>query len=43
MEIDWEKVSADLDERGSAVIGRLFSPPQCRSLAARCLVPRSTG
>lgn len=34
MEIDWEKVSAALDERGSVVIERLFSPTQCRSLAA---------
>jgi hypothetical protein len=34
MEIDWEKVSAALDERGSAVVESLFSPAQCRSLAA---------
>ena len=34
MEIDWEKVSVALDERGSAVVERLFSPAQCRSLAA---------
>jgi hypothetical protein len=34
MEIDWEKVSAALDERGSAVVERLFSPAQCHSLAA---------
>ena len=34
MEIDWERLSADLDERGSAVIERLFSPRECRSLAA---------
>jgi len=33
MEIDWEKVSADLDERGSAVVERLFTPTQCRGLA----------
>ncbi len=33
MEIDWEKVSAALDERGSAVVERLFSPAQCRALA----------
>jgi hypothetical protein len=26
MEIDWEKVSAALDERGSAVVERLLSP-----------------
>jgi len=34
MEIDWEKVSAELDERGSAVVERLFTPAQCRALAA---------
>src|SRR5437868_7886137 len=34
MEIDWEKVSVNLDERGSAVVERLFSAAQCRSLAA---------
>jgi hypothetical protein len=34
MEIDWEKVSVALDERGSAVVERLLSPAQCRSLAA---------
>ena len=34
MEIDWEKVSAALNERGSAVVERLLSPTQCRSLAA---------
>ena len=34
MEIDWEKVSAALDERGSAVIERLLSPAQCRALVA---------
>ena len=34
MEIDWERVSAGLDERGSAVVERLLSPAQCRSLAA---------
>jgi len=33
MEIDWEKVSADLDERGSAVVERIFTPTQCRGLA----------
>ena len=33
MEIDWKKVSAGLDERGSAVVERLFSPAQCRALA----------
>ena len=32
MEIDWQKVSAELDERGSAVAERLLSPAQCRSL-----------
>ena len=34
MEIDWEKVSGELDERGSAVVERLLSPAQCRALAA---------
>ena len=34
MEIDWGKVSAALDERGSAVVAHLISPAQCRSLAA---------
>ena len=33
MEIDWEKVSTALDERGSAVVEGLFSPAQCRGLA----------
>jgi hypothetical protein len=34
VEIDWEKVSAGLDERGSAVVERLLAPEQCRYLAA---------
>ena len=34
MEIDWEKVGTGLDERGSAVVERLLTPAQCRSLAA---------
>jgi hypothetical protein len=34
VEIDWEKVSADVDERGSALVERLFSPAQCGALAA---------
>ena len=34
MEIDWEKVSADVDERGSAVVEGLLSAAQCRALAA---------
>jgi hypothetical protein len=34
MEIDWEKVSALLDERGSAVVERLLTPAQCRALVA---------
>ena len=34
MEIDWQTVNASLDERGSAVVERLFSPAQCRALAA---------
>ena len=33
MEIDWEKVSAGLDERGSAVVEGLLSQAQCRALA----------
>ena len=31
-EIDWEKVGAELDERGSAVVERLLTPAQCRAL-----------
>ena len=34
MEIDWEKVGAALDERGSAVVEGLLAPEQCRVLAA---------
>ena len=34
MEIDWKKVSADVDERGNAVVERLLSPAQCLALAA---------
>src|SRR5204862_5015406 len=34
MEIDWEKVSAALDDRGSAVVEGLFLQAHCRSLAA---------
>jgi hypothetical protein len=34
VEINWENVNAALDERGSAVVERLLSPAQCRSLAA---------
>ena len=33
MEIDWERLSAGLDERGSAVVEHLLSPAQCRALA----------
>ena len=33
MEIDWEKIGASLDERGSAVIEGLLGREQCRSLA----------
>ena len=33
MEINWEKVSASLDERGSAVVEHLLSRAQCESLA----------
>ena len=32
MEIDWEKVGAELDERGNAVVERLLTPAQCRAL-----------
>ena len=32
MEIDWEKISAELDERGNAVVERLLTPAQCRAL-----------
>jgi hypothetical protein len=31
---DWEELANDLDARGSAVIERLLSPAQCRSIAA---------
>ena len=34
MEIDWQRLSAELDEQGSAVVERLLSPAQCRALAA---------
>ena len=33
MEIDWEKVGAALDERGSAVVERFLEPGQCGALA----------
>jgi hypothetical protein len=33
VEIDWEKVGAALDERGSAVVEGLLEPAQCRALA----------
>ena len=32
--VDWERVSQDLDEQGSAVIERLLSPEECRRIAA---------
>lgn len=32
--LDWPAVAQDLDERGCAVIGPLFSPHECRALAA---------
>ena len=32
--IDWRRLGAELDERGNAVIERLFSPAQCLALAA---------
>jgi hypothetical protein len=31
---DWERVSADLDTQGSAVIERILSPDECREMAA---------
>jgi hypothetical protein len=31
---DWEKITRDLDTRGSAVIERVLSPAQCRAIAA---------
>ena len=31
---DWEEIARDLDARGSAVIERVLSPAQCRSIAA---------
>ncbi len=40
MSIDWDKLSADLDSQGNAVVERLLEPAQCRSLAA--LYPRDT-
>ena len=32
--VDWERVSQELDEQGSAVIERLLSPEECHQLAA---------
>src|SRR5215217_644333 len=32
--IDWQRVSQDLDEQGSAVIERLLSPSECQAIAA---------
>ena len=32
--IDWPRVSAELDDRGSAVIEKLLSPAECAALAA---------
>jgi hypothetical protein len=32
--IDWERVSLDLDARGSAMIGHLLGPAECDALAA---------
>jgi hypothetical protein len=32
--IAWSKVVAELDMHGCAMVGRLLSPPQCRSLSA---------
>jgi hypothetical protein len=33
LDTDWERVERDLDARGSAVLERLLSPEECRSLA----------
>lgn len=32
--VDWERVMAELDERGSAVIGKLLTAAECASLTA---------
>ena len=32
--VDWERVSNDLDARGSATIERLITPQECTALAA---------
>jgi hypothetical protein len=32
-EINWERVSQDLDAQGSALVGRLLSPDECRAIA----------
>jgi hypothetical protein len=32
--LDWERVARDLDDRGSAVLGGLLAPDDCRTLAA---------
>ena len=32
--LDWERVGADLDAHGCAVVGPLLSPAQCAELAA---------
>ncbi len=32
--IDWKRVSTELDVEGSAVIGKLIAPAECRALAA---------
>jgi hypothetical protein len=34
MDIDWSRVSSDLDAQGSAVIDNLISPAECNDLAA---------
>jgi len=33
-ELDWRDLSAQLDARGSAVVGQLLTPQECRALAA---------
>src|SRR5439155_22028374 len=32
--LDWERIGADLDAHGCAVVGPLLSPEQCAGLAA---------
>src|SRR5262245_147208 len=32
--LDWEKIAADLDDHGCAVIGPILTPEECRKLTA---------